>query len=280
MNKRIATQKLMGAYMSLLKEEERSKATLEKYERDIVKFITYTNGRAMTKELVMEYKEHIRAGYEPTSVNSMLAAINGFFSFLGWSDCKVKRLKIQRKVFCNESRELNKAEYERLLQASKDAGHERLSLILQTICGTGIRVSELPFITAEAVKNGQAVVECKGKVRLVFIPGKLQKLLTAYIRKQGFHTGPVFVTRNGKPINRSNIWKDIKALCESAGVSPDKVFPHNLRHLYAKCFYSIDKDIAKLADILGHSNVETTRGYIISSGKEHRRLVERLGLVL
>ena len=280
MEKRIITQEMLGMYAYRLAEEEKSSATIEKYERDVLKFIAYAAEREVTKDLVMEYKEHIKERYTPTSVNSMLAALGSFFTFKGWNDCKVKRLRIQRSVFRSESKELTKEEYERLLAASKDSGHERINLIIQTICGTGIRVSELPCITVEAVRAGEAVVECKGKVRLVFIPGKLRKLLTVYIGRQGIDSGPVFVTRTGKPLNRSNIWKDMKALCKAAGVSADKVFPHNLRHLFARTYYGLDKDIAKLADVLGHSNIETTRGYILSSGREHCRQVERLGLVL
>ena len=252
---------------------------MEKYRRDIVKFMAYSDGREVTKDLTVAYKEHIKERYEPTSVNSMLAAVNGFFSYMGWNDCRVKRLRIQRKVFCNESRELSKAEYERLLKASSSAGQERINLIVQTICGTGIRVSELPFITVEAVGRGRAVVDCKGKVRLVFIPGKLQKLLVRYIHRQGMKSGPVFVTRTGKSVSRSSIWKDMKALCQAADVSPEKVFPHNLRHLFARTFYGIDKDISKLADVLGHTSIETTRGYILTSGAEHFRQMDRLGLV-
>lgn len=279
MDKRIIITEMVNGYIECLKEEERSKNTMEKYRRDIVKFMAYSDGREVTKDLTVAYKEHIKERYEPTSVNSMLAAVNSFFSFMGWNDCRVKRLRIQRKVFCNESRELSKAEYERLLKASSSAGQERINLIVQTICGTGIRVSELPFITVEAVGRGRAVVDCKGKVRLVFIPGKLQKLLVRYIHRQGMKSGPVFVTRTGKSVSRSSIWKDMKALCQAADVSPEKVFPHNLRHLFARTFYGIDKDISKLADVLGHTSIETTRGYILSSGEEHFRQMDRLGLV-
>ena len=279
MDKRIIITEMVNGYIECLKEEERSKNTMEKYRRDIVKFMAYSDGREVTKDLTVAYKEHIKERYEPTSVNSMLAAVNSFFSFMGWNDCRVKRLRIQRKVFCNESRELSKAEYERLLKASSSAGQERINLIVQTICGTGIRVSELPFITVEAVGRGRAVVDCKGKVRLVFIPGKLQKLLVRYIHRQGIKSGSVFVTRTGKSVSRSSIWKDMKALCQAADVSPEKVFPHNLRHLFARTFYGIDKDISKLADVLGHTSIETTRGYILSSGEEHFRQMDRLGLV-
>lgn len=279
MDKRIIITEMVNGYIECLKEEERSKNTMEKYRRDIVKFMAYSDGREVTKDLTVAYKEHIKERYEPTSVNSMLAAVNSFFSFMGWNDCRVKRLRIQRKVFCNESRELSKAEYERLLKASSSAGQERINLIVQTICGTGIRVSELPFITVEAVGRGRAVVDCKGKVRLVFIPGKLQKLLVRYIHRQGIKSGSVFVTRTGKSVSRSSIWKDMKALCQAADVSPEKVFPHNLRHLFARTFYGIDKDISKLADVLGHTSIETTRGYILTSGAEHFRQMDRLGLV-
>jgi len=277
---RIITEVMLEEYLDHLHKEERSSATMDKYKRDLRKFMDFVGGQAVTKELTMAYKEALKADYESSSVNSMLAAVNGFLSFFGWNDCKVKRLTIQRKVFCEVERELSKEEYFRLLEASRELGQERINLIIQTICGTGIRVSELKFITVEAVKIGTVTVECKGKVRLVFIPKKLRKLLETYIRKHGLESGLVFVSRNGKPLNRSNIWRDMKALCVAAGVDAAKVFPHNLRHLFARTFYGLDNDIAKLADILGHSNIETTRIYILSSGTDHRRQVERLGLVL
>ena len=210
----------------------------------------------------------------------MLASLNSLFSFLGWYDCKVRSLKLQRQVYCPEEKELTKAEYARLCRTAKAKHNERLNLILQTICGTGIRVSELQFITVEAVKKGEATVSLKGKTRSVFLIKPLQKKLLRYITEQKIQSGAVFVTRTGKPINRTNIWREMKKLCLEAEVNPEKVFPHNLRHLFARVFYGIEKDIAKLADILGHSSINTTRIYIISTGMEHRQRMERMRLII
>lgn len=210
----------------------------------------------------------------------MLASINSLFVFLGWHDLKVKVLKLQQQVYCPEGKELTKAEYTRLCKAAQRRHNERLNLILQTICGTGIRVSELQFITVEAAKCGEAVVRCKGKTRAVFIVRELRQKLLRYAAEQNIQSGMIFVTRTGKPISRTNIWREMKALCIEADVNPQKVFPHNLRHLFARVFYGIEKDIAKLADILGHSSINTTRIYIISTGIEHRRRMENMYLIL
>ena len=218
--------------------------------------------------------------YAPRSINSMLASIHKFFDVLGWADCKVKTVKLQRQVFCSEEKELTKAEYARLCRTAERKHNERLCLILQTICGTGIRVSELQFITVEAVRKGEATVSLKGKTRSIFIVRDLQKKLIRYISEQKITTGAVFITRTGKPMSRTNIWREMKNLCLEAEVDPEKVFPHNLRHLFARVFYGIEKDIAKLADILGHSSIETTRIYIVSSGSEHRKLMETMRLVI
>lgn len=278
-SKRMLTYRMLNEYTAFLKREEKSRVTIEKYNRDIVKFIAFADGQNVTKELAISYKEKIKQEYEPASVNSMLAAVNGIFSFLGWLDCKVKRLSIQRRVFSEKYHELTKAEYMRLLHAASNPRQERIHLVTKTICGTGIRVSELRYITAQALRSGQAVVECKGKVRIVFIPKELLRQLRQYAKKHGIASGPIFVTRSGKPLNRSNIWREMKALCIAAHVDPAKVFPHNLRRLFARVFYELQKDIAKLADILGHSNIETTRVYILASSTVHSRQVERMRLV-
>ena len=210
----------------------------------------------------------------------MLASINSLLSFLGWVDLKVKSIKLQRQIYCPEEKELTKAEYMRLVNTAKQKGNERLNLLIQTICGTGIRVSELQFITVEAAKHGEAVVSCKAKTRTVFLVRALSQKLLRYAAEHGIKSGMIFVTRTGKPVNRTNIWREMKALCVEADVNPQKVFPHNLRHLFARVFYGIEKDIAKLADILGHSSINTTRIYIISSGTEHRRRMENMRLIL
>lgn len=280
MNNREITTTLLNAYKIYLTEEEKSKATLEKYERDIVHFITFAKNRQIDKALILAYKSDLEQHYAVASANSMLAALNSFLRFAGWYDLCVKQFRVQRKVYCSEEKELTKNEYQRLIQTANKKGNERLSLLLQTICGTGIRISELPYITVEAARKGEAVVSCKGKVRTVFIVSELRKKLLRYAKGRGIHSGMLFVTKTGKAMNRSNIWKEMKALCEKAGVSPDKVFPHNLRHLFARVFYRLEKDIAKLADILGHSSINTTRIYIITTGTEHRRRMERMQLII
>lgn len=230
--------------------------------------------------MLIEWKEHLAKEYAPASVNTVLAALNGFLKFMGWDDLKVKPLKIQRSLFTDGSRELSREEYARLVRAAEKPGNRRLSLVLQTICSTGIRVSELKFITVAAVQAGRAEVSNKGKRRTVFLPKKLSKMLLAYLKEQKIREGPIFVTRRGKPLDRSNIWRDMKALCESAGVDPVKVFPHNLRHLFARTYYSVEKDLSRLADILGHSSVNTTRIYTMESGTVHLMQLERLGLLI
>ena len=264
-----------------MREEEKSENTIEKYLRDVRAFAEYLSGAEITKETVIAYKNKLLSeNYAVRSMNSMLASLNSLFSFLGWSDCKVKSIKLQRQIYCSEEKELTKAEYIRLVHTAKQKGNERLNLILQTICGTGIRVSELQFITVEAVKNGEAVVSLKGKTRSVFIVKELKKKLLRYASEQRITSGTIFITRTGRPMSRTNIWREMKGLCEQAGVNPQKVFPHNLRHLFARVFYGIEKDIAKLADILGHSSINTTRIYIISTGDEHRKRMEHMRLIL
>lgn len=257
--------------------EEKSAATVDKYLRDIRSFYSYLGDRRISKEETVSYKEYLVGRYAPASVNSMLIALNCFLRFIGLQDCCVKPLKIQRQIFYKEDRELTKAEYQRLVRA---AANTRLFYILQTICGTGIRVSELQYITAEAVQVGKAVVNCKNKTRVIFIPASIQKLLKAYMKKTGVAAGTIFVTKSGKPLNRRNIWRDMKALCERAGVSSKKVYPHNLRHLFARIFYSIDKDIVRLADLLGHSSINTTRIYTMETGREHRLRLEQVEKIL
>jgi len=281
MKGRILTEKMVADFSAYLKSEEKSENTIEKYLRDVRAFSVYLNGDEITKEAVIAYKSKLLSmNYAVRSINSMLASVNGLFSFLGWADFKVKSIKLQRQIYCPEEKELTKAEYMRLINTAKQKGNERLNLLIQTICGTGIRVSELQYITVEAVKCGEAVVSLKGKTRSVFIIRELQKKLLHYAAVQKITTGAIFITRSGKPMSRTNIWREMKGLCEQAGVNPQKVFPHNLRHLFARVFYGIEKDIAKLADILGHSSINTTRIYIISTGDEHRKRMEHMRLIL
>lgn len=280
MEERILTADIIEDFRKNLELQEKSTSTIEKYTRDVKAFSAYTENAAITKEKVIAYKKYLRNNYAVRSVNSMLASINSLFSFLGWHDLRVKSLKLQQQVFCPEEKELTKAEYARLCKTAERKNNERLNLILQTICGTGIRVSELQFITVEAVKNGEAIVNCKAKTRAVFIVKELKQKLLRYAAEQNIKSGMIFVTRTGKPISRTNIWREMKDLCEEANVNPKKVFPHNLRHLFARVFYGIEKDIAKLADILGHSSINTTRIYIISTGTEHRKRMENMRLIL
>ena len=280
MNERKISAELIIDFEEYLIEDEKSPATIEKYIRDLRKFYRYAKGRSVDKLMVLGYKEQLSVEYAIASANSMLAALNVFLDFAGWADCKVKPFKVQKQVYWSEDKELSRAEYFRLVAAAKRRGDERLELILQTICGTGIRVSELEYITVEAVKRGEAQVHCKGKVRKIFLVRKLQKMLIRYIGKRGIRTGTVFVSRTGRPVDRCSVWKWMKQLCDEAGVSPEKTYPHNLRHLFARSFYEVEKDIIKLADVLGHASINTTRIYTITTGAEHRRKMEHMKLIM
>ena len=262
--------KEIESYLIFLKEQEKSKETIEKYKRELYDLLKFLSQKDLTKEVLILWKTKLQNNYSASSVNGKLVAANGFFSFLGRHDLRMKLLKIQKEIFSKEEKELTRQEYVRLVKTAQKKGNIRLSLVIQTICATGIRVSELQFITVEALRKGCAEVNCKGKRRIIFLPEKLQKLLLKYAKNHGIGEGHVFITKGGHPLNRSNIWADMKKLCMEAQVSPEKVFPHNLRHLFARTFYSLEKDIAKLADLLGHSSIETTRIYIMKSGKEHR----------
>lgn len=281
MKGRILTENQISTFAAHLKSEEKSENTVEKYIRDVRAFAAYANDAEITKETVIAYKNKLLTdNYAARSINSMLASINSLLSFLGWADLRVKSIKLQRQIYCPEEKELTKSEYMRLVNTAKQKGNERLNLLIQTICGTGIRVSELQYITVEAVKYGEAVVSLKGKTRSVFIVRELQKKLLRYAAEQKITTGAIFITRSGKPMSRTNIWREMKNLCLQAEVNPQKVFPHNLRHLFARTFYGIEKDIAKLADILGHSSINTTRIYIITTGNEHRQRMENMRLII
>lgn len=280
MQKRIITNQTINSFEKYLIENEKADATIQKYMRDLRCFVEYAAKRILDKSTILNYKGMLEQNYAIRSANSMLAALNAFLRFAGWHDLCVKQFKVQKDAFCSEDKELTKAEYTALVKAAELKKNERLSLVVQTICGTGIRVSELDSITVEAVRRGEAVVSCKGKTRKIFIVKALQKKLLRYAMKHGIVSGILFVTKSGKPLNRSNIWRQMKDLCEQAGVSPQKVFPHNLRHLFARTFYGIEKDIAKLADILGHSNINTTRIYIITTSAEHQRRMENMRLII
>ena len=273
------SESTVQSFYQYLIREEKSTATVEKYLRDARAFLAYIGKKTITKEVVLSYKKHLQdKSYAIRSINSMLASINCLLNYLGAHDCKVKFIKLQKQTYCTKDSELTKAEYFRLLEAAKSKS--QIHLVMQAICGTGIRVSELRFFTVESVRTGEITVNCNGKIRTIMIPSKLKKILLDYAKKEKIRSGMIFISRNGKPLNRSYIWEQMKALCKSAGVTPSKVFPHNLRKLFARTFYGIEKDIAKLADILGHSSIDTTRIYIMTSGTEHRKRIEKVGLII
>lgn len=273
------TQDLIENFEAYLINEEKASATLEKYMRDIKAFFEWVSGAEIDKRKVLDYKEYLIGKVAPASVNSVLSSLNSFFKFNNWHELKVKMLKIQKQIFAQKDKELSKAEYERLLDAAKAKNNERLYLLMQAICSSGIRVSELQYITVDAIKLRKATINCKGKMRIVILPKELCRMLTEYAKTKKITSGSVFVTKTGKPLDRSTIWKMMKALCESARVSKNKVFPHNLRHLFARTFYTLQNDIVRLADILGHSSVNTTRIYTMESGETHRRQIQQLGLL-
>ena len=276
---RLTSQQILD-YGNYLRGEERSTGTIDKYLRDTTAFACWLNGRNVTKERAAEWKAYLlEQDYAPVTVNAMLSAVNGLFRFLGWDECRVKFLKIQRKLFRDVSRELTGGEYERLLTSAKEQGRERLALLMETICATGIRVSEVQYINVEAAQQGKAEISLKGKIRVILLSSKLCRKLQKYAKKQKVASGAIFRTRSGKKISRRQIWAELKGLCRQAGVEPTKVFPHNLRHLFARAFYQASRDVVKLADVLGHSSIETTRIYLITSGEEHQRQIESLGLV-
>lgn len=274
------TREMMSSFENYLKENEKTQATIEKYTHDVRHFAKFVESNELDKAILLDYKGKLLQNYAVRSANSMIAALNAFLRFVGRNDLCIKQFKVQNEAYCSQDKELTKSEYIALVRAAEQKKNERLSLVVQTICGTGIRVSELNSITLEAVKKGEAIVSCKGKTRKIFIVKTLQKKLIKYASAKGIKSGMIFLTNKGKPLSRCNIWREMKNLCEQAGVLPQKVFPHNLRHLFARTFYSVEKDIAKLADILGHSNINTTRIYIITTGAEHRRKMEKMQLII
>ncbi len=276
---RIITTEIIKSFNDYLINEEKAVATVNKYLHDIGEFQIWLGEQELCKMAVLAYKSYLCEHYAPASVNSALSSLNSFFNFMQWYDLRTKNLKIQKQIFASTDKELSKAEYDRLLQAAKQKKNERLYLLMQTICSTGIRVSEVRYVTVEAVMRGIAEINCKGKRRQVFLPKQLCQILKQYIKEQKIKSGAVFVTKNGNPLDRSNIWSDMKKLCKAANVSEKKVFPHNLRHLFARTYYSLQKDIVRLADILGHSSVNTTRIYTMETGEIHRKQIQKLGLL-
>ena len=274
------TQREFDQFEDYLRHDEREESTIEAYLRSLTHFAEWADGRAVTKELAMEWKAALaEAGYRPISVNAMLAAVNKFFICMGREDCKVKYLKLQRQMFRKSEKDLSKEEYQRLVQAAHEKGDLRMELILETICATGIRVGELKYITVEAVRSGVAEIALKGKIRTILLPHRLCRKLQKYAKQQKIASGKLFLTQDGLPVSRQSIWTRMKALCEAAGVERSKVFPHNLRSLFARSFYGSCHDVVRLADVLGHSSIETTRIYLMSTGKEYLRQLDKLGLV-
>ncbi len=280
MDGHILTNGQLISFKHQLRSEEREQSTIEKYMREVKLFQGWLAGCPVTAETIAQWKNHLRDDdYKSETINSKLSALNKFFKFMRWPECRIKYLKIQRKLFRGTEKELTKEEYMRLLESAKSLGKARLSLLIETICATGIRVSEVKYITAEAIQAGRADISLKGKIRTILLPGKLCRKLQKYAKKQKITSGEIFLTRSGKGISRRQIWAEMKALCKKANVASSKVFPHNLRHLFARTFYRACRDVAKLADVLGHSSIETTRIYLISTGIEHARQLERLGLI-
>ena len=274
------TYEQLDAFRAMLENEEKSAATLDKYCRDAQYFARWLGDQPLTHQAALQYKNELLTQFAASSVNSMLAALNSFFRAIGRQDCRVRQVRVQYQTYCSEDRELSAQEYAALVRTARQQGRARVALLLQTICATGIRVSELSAITVEAARKGVAVVRCKGKLRRVLLPSRLQSKLLRYARRRRIAYGPVFVTRTGQPLDRSNIWREMKSLCRTAGVDSAKVFPHNLRHLFARSFYRLERDLAKLADLLGHSSINTTRIYVRTTSAEHRKYLEQMQLVL
>ena len=280
MSERRMTAELVAKFLEELRREERSSGTLEKYGRDVRAFAAFLDGRAVTRDMATQWREHLLSGgYAPVTVNSMVAAVNRFFAVHGWEDCRIQSLRLQRRFFRDERRELDRDEYLRLIETARALGRERLALLMEAMCATGVRVSEVKYLTVEAAGRGRAEIRLKGKVRTILLPGKLCRRLLKYARKKKIASGEIFLTRGGSGLSRKQIWAEMKSLCRRAGVEPSKVFPHNLRHLFARAFYRVSRDVARLADVLGHSSIETTRVYLVTTGAEHARTLERLRLI-
>lgn len=277
---RTVTEQDVENYKKYLIEDEKSSYTVEKYLSDVRKFRAFLKNDDFGKAEVIAYKAYLAENYAVSSANTAISSLNSFFGFMGWYELRLKSLKTQHRIFASDEKELSKHEYEKLLCAAKESRNQSLYFLMQTICATGIRVSELRFITVDAVAKKRAEISCKGKRRSVFLPDALCRMLKGYIKEKKIKSGPVFVTKNGNPLDRSNIWSAMKKLCRLAGVSEQKVFPHNLRHLFARTYYTAQKDIVRLADILGHSSINTTRIYTSENGEIHRRQIQKLGLLL
>lgn len=274
------SEHIILAFSAHLREEERSTGTIDKYMRDVRSFSSWLENRDLTRDEVTGWKNHLlETGLQPVTINSKLAALNGLFRFMGREDCRVRFLRVQRRMFRDAGRDLDKNGYTRLVETARSLGKERLALLMESICATGIRVSEVRYLTVEAARSGQAEIALKGKIRTILIPAKLCRKLLKYAAKNKIASGELFLTRSGKGLSRGQIWAEMKGLCAKAGIAASKVFPHNLRHLFVTTFYKVSKDIAHLADVLGHSSIETTRIYLLTTGAEYGRQLERLQLI-
>ena len=272
------TEADISAFRLALRSAERSAGTVAQYGRAVSGLAVWLDGRGVSQELLNDWKGELASRYSARTVNAMLAAVNCFCKFAG-TPFRLRFLKVQRAMFRDAARDLTRADYERLLDAAEHTGQRRLALVMETLCGTGIRVSELRYITVDAARRGRADIALKGKIRTILIPRKLSKKLLAYAKSESISSGEVFRTRTGRALSRRQIWFELKQLCRAAGIAASRVFPHNFRHLFAQAFYRATRDIVKLADVLGHSSIETTRIYLVSTGEEHQRQLERLGLV-
>lgn len=280
MENHMIDESILPKYEEWLYENEKSMGTIGRYRSCILKLLRFLKGRPVCKEEVVRWKEQLKESVSPATVNGALAAANSLFRYLGWEDCLVKFVKVKRNIFCTEDRELTKEEYRRLVLTAKDKGNERLSLLIQTVCATGIRISELDSITVEAARKKSAMIDCKGRVRQIFLPAGLCRMLLTYAKNKGIDKGMIFITRTGRKLDRSNIWREMKEIARIARVGLEKAFPHNLRHLFARAFYSQEKDLLRLADILGHSSISTTRIYTVESGENHIRQLEKMNLIV
>ena len=272
------TGRTAAAFAAALRAKEYSEGTIANYLRSVRAFAAWSGGRA-SRSRTARWKAHLASGHAPATVNTMLVGVNCFLVAMGWEECRVKPLRLQRRSFQDPERELCREDYRRLVQTARTLGRERLALLMETICATGIRVGEVPYITVEAARAGTASISLKGKVRTILLPGKLCRRLLRYAQSRGLSTGPIFRTHSGRPLSRTQIWAEMKRRCRAAGVAASRVFPHNLRHLFARTFYALCRDVVKLADILGHSSIDTTRIYLRTTGAEHVRQMERLHLL-
>lgn len=268
------------SFKDALYDNEKSRATIEKYVRSVERLSEFLDGRDISKELLITYRDELLKKCKAQTVNGALSAINAYLDYCGMSGMKIRLLKVQRQPFLEESRELSKEEYKRLLNAARRGKDRRLYMLLLTLGSTGIRISELMFITVEAVKGGRAQIRLKGKNRTVILQKELCRRLRAYAGKRGIKTGCIFRTRSGKPMDRSNICHSMKKLSLEAKVEPRKVFPHNLRHLFARAFYEVEKNLSHLADVLGHSRIETTRIYVAVSASAHEKILNKMQLII